>query len=77
MPGVLPTQEQHLLDVAEALEIFHRRQLYAKSCKCELERQELGSLGHRLSAQDVSVDPRKVYSIVELATPTSCAEVRA
>jgi hypothetical protein len=71
-----PTLEQHLLDVAEVLEIFRRRQLFAKSSKCEFGRQELGFLGHRLSREGVSVDPRKVQSIVEWATPTSCTEVR-
>ena len=71
-----PTLEQHLLYVAEVLEIFRRRQLYAKSSKCEFGRQELGFLGHRQSAAGVSVDPRKVQSIVEWATPTSCAEAR-
>ena len=71
-----PTLEQHLLDVAEVLEIFRRRQLYAKSSKCEFGRQELGFLGHHLSKEGVSVDPRKVQSIVEWATPTSCCEVR-
>jgi hypothetical protein len=71
-----PTLAQHLLDVAEVLEIFRRRKLFAKSSKCEFGRSELGFLGHRLSAAGVSVDPRKVQSIVEWATPTSCAEVR-
>ena len=71
-----PTLAQHLLDVEEVLEIFRRRQLYAKSSKCEFGRQELGFLGHRLSKEGVSVDPRKVQSIVEWATPTSCTEVR-
>ena len=71
-----PTMAQHLLDVAEVLEIFRRRKLYAKSSKCEFGRQELGFLGHRLSRAGVSVDMRKVQSIVEWATPTSCTEVR-
>ena len=75
-----PTLEQHLLDVEEVLEIFRRRKLYAKSSKCEFGanfgRQELGFLGHRLSAAGVSVDPRTVQSIREWATPTSCSEVR-
>ena len=70
------TLEQHLLDVAEVLEIFRRRKLFAKSSKCEFGRPELGFLGHRLSKAGVSVDPRKVQSIVEWATPTTCAEVR-
>jgi hypothetical protein len=70
-----PTLEQHLLYVAEVLETFRRHQLYAKSSKCEFGRRELGFLGHRLSKEGVSVDPRKVQSIVEWATPTSCMEV--
>ena len=70
-----PTLEQHLLDVAEVLEIFRRRQLFAKSSKCEFGRHELGFLGHRLSKEGVSVDPRKVQSIVEWATLTSCTEM--
>jgi len=71
-----PTLEQHLLDVAEVLEIFRRRKLFAKSSKCEFGRRELGFLGHRLSEAGVSVDPRKVQSILEWATPKSCTEVR-
>jgi hypothetical protein len=35
------TLEQHLLDVAEVLEIFRRRKLFAKSSKRESRRQEL------------------------------------
>ncbi len=73
-----PTLEQRLLDrdVEEVLEIFRRLQLFAKSSKCEFGRQELGFLGHRLSKEGVSVDLRKVHSIVGWATPTSCCEVR-
>jgi hypothetical protein len=71
-----PTLEQDQLDVAEGLEIFRRRQLFAKCSKCEFGRQELGFLGHRLSKEGVSVDPHKVQSIVEWATPTSCCEMQ-
>jgi hypothetical protein len=72
----LLTLEQHLLDVAEVLEIFRRRKPFAKSSKCEFGRQELGFLSHRLSRAGVSVNPHKVQSIVEWATPKSCTEVR-
>ncbi len=50
--------------MAEVLEIFSQRKLFAKSSKCEFRRQVLGFLGHRLSAAGVSVNPRKVQSIV-------------
>lgn len=69
-----PTLEQHLLDVAEVLEIFRRRKLYAKSSKCEFGWSELGFLGHSISADGVSMHPRKVQSIMEWATPTLGAE---
>jgi hypothetical protein len=52
----LPTLEQHLLDVAEVLEIFPLLQLFAKSSKCEFGRLELCFLGHHLSKAGVSVD---------------------
>ena len=71
-----PTLEQHLLDVEEVLATLRRHHLFAKRSKCEFGRQELGFLGHRLSAAGVSVDPRKVQSIREWATPRSCTEVR-
>ena len=64
-----PTIEQHLLDVEEILDAFRRGKLYTKSSKCEFRRQELGFLGHRLSAAGYL---RKVQSIREWATPTSC-----
>ena len=70
---------QDLLDVAEVLEISRRRQLFAKSSKCEFGPQGLGFLGHdrlKLSWEGVSVDLVKVQSraIVEWATPTTCME---
>ena len=73
--AIVKRKFNHLLDVADVLEIFHRRQLYAKSSKCEFGRQVLGFLCHRQSSEGMSVDPRKVQSIVEWATPWSCAEV--
>jgi hypothetical protein len=57
-------------------EIFRRRQLYTNSSKCEFRRTELGFLGNRPSHTGVSVDPRKVQSIMEWAMPTSSSEVR-
>ena len=40
-----PTKEQHLVDVAETLEILRRSQLYAKRSKCEFGRTEVAFLG--------------------------------
>ena len=43
---------------------------------CEFRRQELGLLGHRLSAEGVPVDPHQEQPIVEWATPTSSSGQR-
>ena len=74
-----PMLEQHLLDIAELLEIFRRRQLYAKSSNCKFGWQELGFLSHRLSAEAfrrAALDPREMPSIVEWSTPLSCCKMR-
>ena len=71
-----PTKEQHLLDVAETLEILKRNQLYAKRSKCEFCRTELTFLGHVLSKDGVKVDPRKIDVVRAWATPSSTLDVR-
>ena len=71
-----PTKEQHLLDVAETLEILKRNQLYAKRSKCEFGRTEVAFLGHVLSEAGVKVDSRKTDVVRAWATPSSTAEVR-
>ncbi len=58
------------------LEIFRRRQLCAKSSKCEFGRHELYFLAHCISKDGMSLDPHKVQLIVEWATPMSCSEAR-
>ena len=58
-----PTLEHHIKDVQELLSILRQEKLYVKASKCEFGRSELGSLGHRISVADVSVDPRKVSAI--------------
>ena len=58
------------------LTILRQNHLFAKRSKCEFGREELGFLGHRVSKEGVKVDPRKVQSIREWATPTSGTEVR-
>ena len=65
------TRQRWSRPAPEVLEIFRRRQLYAKSSRCEFGRREFGFRGDGLSAASVSEDPRKVQSIVEWATPTS------
>jgi hypothetical protein len=70
------TLEQHLQDVREVLAILRQEKLYVKASKCEFGRQELGFLGHRVSAAGVAVDPRKVAAVQEWPVPTSSVDLR-
>ena len=56
-----PTLEQHVKDVDEVLAILGERKLFAKALKCEFGRQELGFLGHRVSAEGIKVDHSARY----------------
>ena len=73
-----PTLEQHVKDVNKVLAILGEQKLFFfwKAPKCEFGRQELGFLGHRVSAKGIKVDSRKVQAIREWPVPGSCAEVR-
>jgi hypothetical protein len=52
-------------------------QLYAKFSKCKLWLKEVGFLGHVLSAGGVSVDPKKIQSVMDWEAPTTQIEVRS
>ena len=71
-----PSLEQHLKDVREVLSILRQEGLYVKASKCAFGRQELGFLGHRVSAAGVAVDPRKVSAVRDWPVPTSNADLR-
>ena len=68
--------EQHLCDVREVMSILRQEKLYVKASKCAFGRQELGFLGHRVSAAGVSVDPRKVSAVRDWPAPASNVELR-
>jgi hypothetical protein len=56
---------------------LREHQLYAKFSKCEFWLEEVGFLGHVISAGGVSVDPSKITSILERKASTNPTEVRA
>ena len=69
--GYSPSLEQHLHDVREVLSIMRQEKLYVKASKCAFGRAELGFLGHRVSAAEVAVDPRKVAAVRNWPVPLS------
>jgi hypothetical protein len=64
--------EQHLRKVLMTL---REHQLYAKLSNCEFWLKEVIFLGHIISAEGLSVDPRKVEAILQWERPTNITEI--
>ena len=65
------TLEHHLEHLRIVLELLQQHQLYAKRSKCVFGCPEVEYLGHIISGQGVSADPRKTTAMVTWPTPTS------
>ena len=70
------TEEEHEQHLRLVLETLREHQLYAKFSKCEFWLKEVKFLGHILSAEGVSVDPKKITSILEWKTPANVKNIR-
>ena len=70
-------EETHAAHLREVLEILRREKLYIKFSKCEFWLKSVACLGHVISAQGVSIDPKKVEAIVDWSRPTNVTEVRS
>lgn len=68
------THLRHLEGVFQAME---RYGLKLRPEKCQLLRQEVKFLGHRVSHQGVSPDPDKVSAVQEWQTPRTVRQVRS
>ncbi|XP_073112178.1 uncharacterized protein [Elaeis guineensis] len=66
--------EKHLRTVLETL---REKKLYAKLQKCEFWMSSVTFLGHVISKEGVSVDPRKVEAVVDWSRPTNVSEIRS
>ena len=63
------TWEEHLRHIEVVLDILEKSLFYAKMSKCAFGMIEILYLGHKISAQGVSVDEEKIKAIQEWATP--------
>ena len=59
------------------MQTLRKNQLYAKFSKCEFWLSEVKFLGHVISQDGISVDPRKVEAVLDWSSPTSVTEVRS
>ncbi|GJX47197.1 hypothetical protein Tco_0272387 [Tanacetum coccineum] len=58
------------------LELLKKEQLYAKFSKCEFWIPKVQFLGHVIDSQSIHVDPAKIESIKDWASPKSATEIR-
>ena len=70
----LDTHYKHLIDVLTRL---RNAGLFAKLEKCEFCVPFLDFLGHRISAEGIFMDPKKVSSILEWPAPTNVKELQS
>ncbi|GAB4819816.1 hypothetical protein N2152v2_006862 [Parachlorella kessleri] len=71
-----PDAETHLLDLRRALEKARANDVFFKAKKCELMRDELTFLGHRVSKDGIQCEVDKLAAIKEYPAPRNLAELR-
>nr|GFB13855.1 putative reverse transcriptase domain-containing protein [Tanacetum cinerariifolium] len=65
--------EEHLKAI---LELLKKEELYAKFSKCEFWIPKVQFLGHVIDSQGIHVDPAKIESVKDWASPKSPMEIR-
>nr|GEZ83018.1 hypothetical protein [Tanacetum cinerariifolium] len=65
--------EEHLKAI---LELLKKEELYAKFSKCEFWIPKVQFLGHVIDSQGIHMDPTKIKSIKDWASPKSPTEIR-
>ncbi|GKF80953.1 hypothetical protein Tco_0239555, partial [Tanacetum coccineum] len=66
-------QEEHLKLI---LELLKKEELYAKFSKCEFWIPKVQFLSRVIDSQGIHVDPAKIESIKDWASPKSSTEIR-
>ena len=70
------TFEEHLARLREVLCRLKDAGLKVKPSKCFLFKEEIAYLGHMVSAQGISTDPKKTEAIQDYPVPQNIQEVR-
>ncbi|GJS33632.1 putative reverse transcriptase domain-containing protein [Tanacetum coccineum] len=73
--GALNKQE-HKEHLKLILELLKKEELYAKFSKCEFWIPKVQFLGHMIDSKGIHVDPTKIESIKDWASPKSSMEIR-
>jgi hypothetical protein len=71
------TPEEHSLHLHMVLKMLREHRMYAKYSKCEFWLREVMFLGHVVSAEGISVDPKKVEAMAKWERPQLVMEIRS
>ncbi|GJS63253.1 putative reverse transcriptase domain-containing protein [Tanacetum coccineum] len=69
-------KEEHEGHLKLILELLKKEELYAKFSKCEFLIPKVQFLGHVIDSKGIHVDPTKIESIKDWASPKSLTEIR-
>ncbi|GKC49399.1 putative reverse transcriptase domain-containing protein, partial [Tanacetum coccineum] len=69
-------KEEHEEHLKLILELLKKEELYAKFSKCEFWIPKVQFLGHVIDSKGIHVDPAKIESIKDWASPKSPTEIR-
>jgi len=72
-----PNLEQHIIDVEKVLKLLTMNKLFVKLKKCELFQDNVTFLGHKLSAEGLSVKEDKVKAIMAWSAPRNVEQVQS
>ncbi|GJW62749.1 putative reverse transcriptase domain-containing protein [Tanacetum coccineum] len=70
------TKQEHKVYLKLILELLKKEELYAKFSKCEFWIPKVQFLDHVINSKGIHVDPAKIESIKDWASPKSPTEIR-
>nr|GEV37379.1 reverse transcriptase domain-containing protein [Tanacetum cinerariifolium] len=76
IPGSTPDKKEHEEHLKAILELLKKEELYAKFSKCEFWISKVQFLGHVIDSRGIHVDPAKIESIKDYASPKTPTEIR-
>nr|GFC06970.1 retrotransposon protein, putative, Ty3-gypsy subclass [Tanacetum cinerariifolium] len=69
-------EKEHEEHLRQILELLKKEELYAKFSKCEFWIPKVQFLGYVTDSQGIHVDPTKIKSVKDWASPKSPTEIR-
>ncbi|GKF56107.1 putative reverse transcriptase domain-containing protein, partial [Tanacetum coccineum] len=69
------SEEEHSEHLKLILELLKKEELYAKFSKCEFWLSKVQFLGHVINNEGIHVDPSKIESIKDWASPKTLTEI--